>query len=160
MCTVGMLTLYRRHTKDCKVHTTKLPSRAKRRYMDSDCPLWMYGNAEDGHLPRQSTGTTDLAVAEALRLSLLKKSQDQVVHGPMIEDCIDWFLASREVFRSEFRRAVLPRFHFSKPRSGGYVKRNFPNPSVRYQHTNRAHIDTRFAAFAQTRIHMESIGCD
>lgn len=35
--------------------------------MDCQCPLWIYGNTKDGHVPRQSVGTTDLAVAEAQR---------------------------------------------------------------------------------------------
>jgi hypothetical protein len=62
-----MLTLYRRHTKDCHVNKTRLAPRAKRRYMDCQCPIWMYGRTRDALVPRQSTGTRDLAVAEAQR---------------------------------------------------------------------------------------------
>jgi hypothetical protein len=89
-----MLTLYRRHTKDCHVHKTRLSPRAKRRYMDCQCPLWMYGRTRDGFVPRQSTGTRDLAVAEAQRQSLLAKRQDVVAHGPRIDDCVERFLES------------------------------------------------------------------
>jgi len=91
-----MLTLYRRHKKACHVHGTKLSAGAKRRYMDCQCPIWMYGNTDDGHVPRQSVGTTELAIAEAQRQSLLKKTESQIVHGPRLDDCIERFVASRE----------------------------------------------------------------
>jgi hypothetical protein len=73
-----------------------LSPRAKRKYMDCDCPLWIYRNTETGHVPRQSTGTDVLAVAEAQRQSLLKDGQDQKAHGPRVEDCIKRFIASRK----------------------------------------------------------------
>lgn len=91
-----MLTLYRRHSKACHVHGTKLSAAAKRRYMDCQCPLWIYGNTKDGHVPRQSLGTTDVAVAEAQRQALLKKDESAVVHGPRLDDCIERFVLSRE----------------------------------------------------------------
>jgi len=93
---VAVLTLYRRHTKTCHVNETKLSPGAKRRYMDCQCPLWIYGNTDDGHVPRQSVGTTDLAVAEAQRQDLLKKAESQIVHGPRLDDCIERFVLSRE----------------------------------------------------------------
>lgn len=93
---VAMLLLYRRHSKACHVHQTKLSPAAKRRYMECTCPVWLYGNTEAGHVPRQSVGTTDLAVAEAQRQALLKKTESQVVHGPRIDDCIERFVVSRE----------------------------------------------------------------
>ena len=52
--------------------------------MDCDCPLWIYGNTETTHVPRQSTGTNIIAVAEAQRQTLLKNGQDQKVHGPRL----------------------------------------------------------------------------
>src|ERR1035437_3190564 len=91
-----MLTLYRRHSERCAVHRLKLTARAKRKYMDCDCPLWIYGTTETTHVPRQSTGTNVLAVAEAQRQALLKNGQDQKVHGPRVDDCIDRFIASRK----------------------------------------------------------------
>ncbi len=90
-----MLTLYRRHREDCRIHKTRLTPAAKRRFMDCDCPIWIYGNTSDGHVPRQSCGTTILAVAEAPRQALLKKGQDQVVFGPRIDDCVERFVDAR-----------------------------------------------------------------
>jgi hypothetical protein len=90
----AMLTLYRRHTIDCQVPKTRLSTRAKRRYMDCQCPIWIYGRTRDALVPRQSTGTRDLAVAEAQRQSLLKQGQDVVAHGPRIDDCVERFLES------------------------------------------------------------------
>ena len=90
-----MLTLYRRHTKTCHVHATKLSPAAKRRYMECECPIWIYGNTEDGHVPRQSVGTRDLTVAEAQRAALIKKAESPV-HGPRIDDCIERFVLSRK----------------------------------------------------------------
>ena len=94
--TRNVLTLYRRHTKTCKVHATKLAARAKRFYADCDCPIWLSGHTDTEIYPRRSTGLTDMVAAEALRLSLAKKGKDQVVHGPRIEDCVTRFIASRE----------------------------------------------------------------
>ena len=42
----AVLTLYRRHSGKCAVHTLKLSPAAKRKYMACDCPLWIYGNTE------------------------------------------------------------------------------------------------------------------
>jgi integrase len=90
-----MLTLYRRHKKECVVHKTGLSPRAKRRYVDCACPIWIYGHTDTESFPRRSTGFTDWALAEAARQSLLKKNQDQVVHGPRIDDCIERFIDGR-----------------------------------------------------------------
>ena len=90
------LTLYRRHAQECRVHKSKLSPRAKRRFMECDCPIWMYGRTRDALVPRQSTGTRDLAVAEAQRQSLLKEDYDAAVHGPRIDDCIERFLESHQ----------------------------------------------------------------
>ena len=68
----AMLTHYRRHTEKCFVHKLKLTPAAKRKYMDCDCPLWIYGNTETTHVPRQSTGTNIIAVAEAQRQAFLR----------------------------------------------------------------------------------------
>src|ERR1700744_853643 len=59
----AMLTLYPRHSAKCTVHTLKLSPAAKRKFMACDCPLWIYGNTETTHVPRQSTGTNLIAVA-------------------------------------------------------------------------------------------------
>jgi hypothetical protein len=47
----AMLTLYRRHSEKCPVHKLKLAPAAKRKYMDCECPLWIYGNTETTHVP-------------------------------------------------------------------------------------------------------------
>jgi hypothetical protein len=73
----ALLTLYRRHSERCPVHKLKVTPAAKRKYMDCDYPLWIYGNTETTHVPRQSTGTNVIAVAEAQRQALLKNGQDQ-----------------------------------------------------------------------------------
>lgn len=87
------LTLYRRHLKTCGIRQNqKLKPRAKRLYMDCECPIWMYGQTGDGIVPRQSTGLTDLKEAEALRASMLADGKDEKVHGPRIDDCIERFL--------------------------------------------------------------------
>lgn len=91
------LTLYRRHLKACPVHKSKLPSRAKRHYDSCQCPIWIYGHTEDGTLiPRESTGLTDMAEAEALRSSITSKGKSLEVHGPTLEDCITEYLVSRK----------------------------------------------------------------
>jgi integrase/recombinase XerD len=95
MYTVAMLTLYRRHAKTCKVHKTKLAARAKRYYADCECPIWISGHTDTEIFPRRSTKLTDWAAAEAFRLSQMKKSKDQAVHGPRIEDCAERFVAAR-----------------------------------------------------------------
>lgn len=90
------LLLYRRHTLKCHVHKTGLSPRAKRNYMDCSCPIWMFGSTETGYVPRQSTATSDLAVAEAQRQTLLRKGRDEVIRGPRIDDCIERFLLARK----------------------------------------------------------------
>jgi hypothetical protein len=78
------LILYRRHTKACPIHKSGLKARAKRLFMDCECPFRMYGRTDTSFVPRQSTGFTGLAEAEALRSSLIAQSKDETVHGPRI----------------------------------------------------------------------------
>ncbi len=89
------LTLYRRHTASCPISKSKLSARAKRAAMGCDCPIWIYGRTGSNLVPRQSTGFTDLAEAEAMRDALIAQSKDEAVHGPKIADCVDKYLASR-----------------------------------------------------------------
>src|SRR5215469_14020067 len=112
-----MLTLYRRHTKDCHVHKTRLSPRAKRRFMECDCPIWMYGRTRDALVPRQSTGTRDLAVAEAQRQSLLKADHDPALHGPRIHDCIERFLESHQ---SKLGNKTAAAYYFQLERLRAY----------------------------------------
>ena len=71
------LTLYRRHLKACPVAKSRLSPRAKRAAMGCDCPIWMYGRTDNAFVPRQSTGFTNLADAEALRNKLIAQSKNQ-----------------------------------------------------------------------------------
>lgn len=89
------LTLYRRHLKGCAVHKLGLPPRAVRLYSDCQCPIWMYGRTDTAMVPRQSTGYTDMAAAEALRGSLDARGKDEKAHGPRLDDCITTYTASR-----------------------------------------------------------------
>jgi hypothetical protein len=89
------LILYRRHTKACPIHKSGLKARAKRLFMDCECPFRMYGRTDTSFVPRQSTGFTGLAEAEALRSSLIAQSKDETVHGPRIADCVEKYLAAR-----------------------------------------------------------------
>ena len=111
-----MLALYRRHSERCPVHKLKLTPAAKRKHMDCDCPLWIYGNTETTHVPRQSTGTNIIAVAEAQRQTLLKDGQDQEVHGPRLDDCIERFRASRKEELGEKTSAAY-RFQLDRLRA-------------------------------------------
>jgi site-specific recombinase XerD len=111
------LTLYRRHTKDCHIHKTKLSPRAKRRFLDCHCPIWIYGRTHDALVPRQSTGTRDIAVAEAQRRDLEKTDQDSAVHGPRIDDCIERFL---EAHRSKLGDKTEGAYQFQLQRLRDY----------------------------------------
>jgi integrase/recombinase XerD len=126
--TGGMsLILFRRHINACRVHKTKLPARAKRLFMDCECPIWMYGRTDDGLVPRQSTGYTTLPEAEALRASLVARSQTEVVRGPRLSDCIVKYLASRRHELSEMtyghHQLLLSRLKTYCERQGVYFAR-------------------------------------
>jgi len=90
------LSLYRRHLAACIVTKSKLSARAKRLAMDCQCPIWMYGRVGGSLVPRQSTGFTNLAEAEALRASLIAQSKSEAVHGLRIDECIQKYLASHK----------------------------------------------------------------
>src|SRR5579862_7847631 len=93
-----MLTLYRRHSAACvrSLDEQNLSAREKRCYLSCACPIWVYGNTETEAFPRQSLDTTDMKVAEAKRLALLKHGEDRAVHGPRIDDCIERFILARQ----------------------------------------------------------------
>jgi integrase len=90
------LTLYRRHIGTCTVAKSTISARAKRAAMGCQCPIWMYGRTGNSVVPRQSTGFTDLAEAEALRDTLIAQSKNETAHGPKLEDCISKYLAARK----------------------------------------------------------------
>jgi hypothetical protein len=82
------LTIFRRHSADCRVHTLRLSARAKRFYTDCECKIWITGTTPTERYPRQSTGMTDWKAAQAHLASLLAKSTDTTVHGPTLADCV------------------------------------------------------------------------
>jgi integrase/recombinase XerD len=88
--------LYKRHTPNCKVHKSRLPHAARRFWMECGCPIWIVGRTPRGDLvPRQSTGFSDLAPAEAVRASLISQGKDESVHGPTVAECVERYIASR-----------------------------------------------------------------
>ena len=95
---IKSLVLYKRHLQNCAVHKTRLP-RAKRRFwMNCECPIWIYGRTPAGDIvPRQSTQFSDLKCAEALRASLMAQVQTGSVAGPPLSECIEKYLATREL---------------------------------------------------------------
>jgi integrase len=56
----------------------------------------MCGSTDKVRVPRQSTGTSDIKVAQAIRAKAIAHSQDEVVHGPRLADCIRRYLDSRD----------------------------------------------------------------
>ena len=71
-CTVNpeILTLYRRHSSNCKVQETGLTTRGKREFNNCDCPIRITGKTDTELYPHRSTGLTDMTAAEALKTSL------------------------------------------------------------------------------------------
>jgi integrase len=90
-----MLTLYRRHTKTCKVHKLNLTKRAKRLFQDCACPIWMCGRTDKQFYKRKSLGLTDWKAAEAERQAKDNQSKDVAIHGPSIKDCVERFTKAR-----------------------------------------------------------------
>jgi integrase len=87
-----MLTLYRRHGSDCRVHDLGLSPREIRHYTACDCPVWLVGTTDNERYPRQTLGTRDWAVAEAKLRAITADAADAAVHGPTITDCIRRYL--------------------------------------------------------------------
>ena len=88
------LTIYRRHSADCRVNKLKLTTRAKRFYTGCECPIWLTGTTDTSTYPRQSTKLRDWTAAEAYLRSLVAESKDATAHGPTLADCIRRFLDS------------------------------------------------------------------
>ncbi len=86
--------LFRRHTRDCHVHKTKLNIRKKRAFVDCDCPIWVAGRTATTEIPRQSTGTRDWRTAEGILRALIEESEPKAPTGPTIAECIQKYLAS------------------------------------------------------------------
>lgn len=96
------LTLYRRHLKSCS--GSNLAGNIQRQYTDCACPIWMYGRTEKELVPRQSTGTSDWGVAEAMRRSLDNKAKDEAIHGLLLRDCAAKYCSAR---RNELTEKTL-----------------------------------------------------
>jgi integrase/recombinase XerD len=90
------LTIYRRHSIDCRVHKLKLSSSEKKFFTDCDCPIWLTGATDTEKYPRQALGVRDWPAAEAKLRSLSAASKDLTVHGPTLGDCIERYLDGRD----------------------------------------------------------------
>ena len=65
--------------------------------MDCQCPIRIHGRTPNGDIvPRQSTQSSDLKRAEALRASLMAQAQTDSDTGPPVSECTEKYLASRE----------------------------------------------------------------
>ena len=64
--------------------------------MDCDCPIWAAGRTATGEIPRQSTGTRDLKTAKAILAALISTDKKKQTDGPIIEECIQKYLASHK----------------------------------------------------------------
>jgi integrase/recombinase XerD len=121
-----MLTLYRRHTAKCK-KALSLPPRVLRAYMDCECPIWIYGRTETGLIPRQTTGTNALAVAQAVRDAEYRKGENETAHGPRLDESIEKFIAGRRSrigdATTRHYKAELERFRDYCARRGVYHMR-------------------------------------
>ncbi len=73
-----------------------MSARSKRLAVHCQCPIWMYGRVGKSLVPRQSTGLADFADAEAMRVALIAQSKRESSPGPLIEDCVQKYLASRK----------------------------------------------------------------
>ena len=94
---VKTLVLYKRHLRTCPVHKTRIPRQKRRFWMECECPIWIYGRTPNGDIvPRQSTQSSDLKRAEALRASLMAQVRGDEITGPPLSECIEKYLASRE----------------------------------------------------------------
>lgn len=90
------LKLYRRHSRDCKVHSFHLPAKALREYSDCDCLIWITGKTDQQIYPRQSTKLRDWKAAQALLQSWMADSKDTAVHGPTLDNCMARYLDSKK----------------------------------------------------------------
>jgi len=90
------LTLYRRHSLDCRVHTFKISPKAKREYSDCDCMIWITGKTDKQLYPRQSTKLRDWKAAQAWLRTVEAQNKDTAVYGPTLENCIERYLDSRK----------------------------------------------------------------
>jgi len=93
------LSIFRRHSVDCRVHKLKLSTSQKRYFTDCDCPIWLTGTTDSERYPRQALGVRDWAAAEAKLRSLNAEAKDQTVHGPKLDDCIARYLDARDDVR-------------------------------------------------------------
>ncbi len=90
------LTIYRRHSIDCRVHKLRLKAYEKKYFKDCDCPIWLTGSTDTERYPRQALGVRDWPAAEAKLRSLNAESKDETVHGLKLDDCITRYLDARD----------------------------------------------------------------
>jgi integrase/recombinase XerD len=90
------LTIYRRHSADCRVHKLRLKASEKKYFQNCDCPIWLTGSTDTEQYPRQAMGLRDWAAAEAKLRSIGASSRDETVHGPKLDDCITRYLDGRD----------------------------------------------------------------
>jgi len=112
--------LFRRHSRECRVHKLKLPARRKAAFMDCDCPIWAAGRTGTGEIPRQSTGTRDLKTAEAILAALISTDKKKQVDGPTIDECIQKYLASH---KHELREKTFGQYKLHLSRLEQYCER-------------------------------------
>jgi integrase/recombinase XerD len=90
------LSIYRRHSVDCRVHKLRLKAYEKKYFKDCDCPIWLTGSTDTERYPRQALGVRDWPAAEAKLRSLNAESKDETVHGLKLDECITRYLDARD----------------------------------------------------------------
>jgi len=99
------VTLYRRHSERCPVHKLKVTPAAKRKYMDCDARCGSTGYRNDSTFPSEHRNE-HYCGGRGAKQTLLKNGQDQKVHGPRLDDCIERSAHRAKRTRRKNRRSL------------------------------------------------------
>jgi hypothetical protein len=90
------LSIYRRHSVDCRVHTLKLSASEKKFFTDCDCPIWLTGTTDSERYPRQALGVRDWRRRNQSSDLSTRPARTRRFMGRSLEDCITRYLDARE----------------------------------------------------------------
>ncbi len=91
------LTIYRRHSVDCRVHKLKLTASEKKYFTDCDCPIWLTGSTDTETISAPGARSARLGCGGSeASLSSAPRARIETIHGPQLEECIKRYLDARD----------------------------------------------------------------
>ena len=132
------LILFKRHSANCAVNKSRIPKKKREFFMECGCQIWIRGRTPAGDVvPRQSTGSSDLKQAEAMRDAYVRQGRAASGSGLPVVECVERYLRLRE---QDLDERTLAQHRLALERLRSYLENRgiFYVQEIKADHLGRA----------------------